>query len=129
MKGYLKSAVILLSTGLYLQPSFLLAQESNNPSQKASDIQKTSPATVSGQETEGAYSQQNLCQIGKKLSKTAKSEKRNSMDSSTTAFNSPDGRKINKGIPLNTVLGSIAKEGNSKQSKGIKTEPRSNGCE
>lgn len=129
MKRCLKLGVILLSTGLYFQPSILLAQENNKLSQKASDIQETAPATVSEQESGGTYSQPNLCQIGKKLSKTTKSKGQTNSGPDAVVFDSPDRRKINKGIPLSKVLGSLAKEGNEKQSRAIKTEPSSNDCE
>ena len=129
MKWYLKSAVLLLSTGLYFQPYLLFAQEGNTPSRKASDIEETSPANVSDQDSEGAYSRHNLCQIGKKLSKTTNSTEKSSLDSNAVGFNSPGDRNINKGVPFSKVLGSLAKDDNDKQSKAIKTEQSSNNCE
>ena len=77
MKWYLKSAVLLLSTGLYFQPYLLFAQEGNTPSRKASDIEETSPANVSDQDSEGAYSRHNLCQIGKKTIENNKFYRKN----------------------------------------------------
>lgn len=128
MKWCLKFVVLLLNSGLYLQTSLLLAQEVNAPSQSASDIQKTAPATISGQAAEAPYSKQNLCQIGEKLSKTVKPHNQARTTSSEAAFNSPDGRKINRGIPLDKVLGSVTKEGNDNNSKALPKELSSNTC-
>lgn len=129
MKGYSKPALLMVSTGLWLHSPLLLAQMGNNPSQKASDIQQTSPATVSEQDSGRPYSQQKLCQVGNKLSNTTRTGKQNSLGAGTVTFDSPGERKIRKGFPISKVLGSIGKESNPKQSKSIKTEPRSIDCE
>lgn len=129
MKEYWKPSVLLLSTSLCLAPFSLLAQEENNPSQKASDIHETSPADISEQGPEEGYSQQNLCQIGLQLSKTPKPKKQRKSGPNTVGFDTPDGRKINKGVPLNQVLTTIAKDGNNKHSQTMKIESNSNNCQ
>lgn len=129
MKWCLQSAVILLSTGLSFQPSLLLAQESSPPSQKASDIQETAPAKLSDQDSESINSRQNLCQIGRELSRTKKSKRRTRLNSGAAIVDSPSERKIRRGFPVSKVLGSLAQNEDKKQPKTLKTEPSSDDCE
>ncbi|QUY44631.1 hypothetical protein [Acaryochloris marina] len=128
MKWRSKSAVLLLGSCLYFSPSLSQAQEKNSPSPKASDIQDTSPASLSEQKSENTYSNQDLCQISKKLSNTAQSSPQRNSGSSSVLLDSPDNGRFRKGFPLTKVLGSLSENDNQDNSKPLKPKPKSNRC-
>lgn len=128
MKWYSKLAVLLLGTGLYFPPPVLLAQEKISPSPKASDIQDTSPASLSESESKNSYSRQDLCQISKRLSESSQSNEQIRSGSDSVLLESPSDRKIRQGFPLSKVLGSLGENDNQAQSKASKTPPKSNDC-
>ncbi len=120
------SAVLLLISGLYFSPSLLLAQEKNSPSQKASDIQDTAPASLSEQDSNNSFSRQELCQISQRLSQPAQANAPTRSGSDSVLLESPNNGKIRQGFPLSKVLGSLAeKEGQN----GAKPQVTSNDCE
>lgn len=126
MNWYSKSAVLVLGSCLCFSPSLSLAQEENSPSQKASDIQETSPASLSEQKSETSYSDTDLCQISKKLSKTAQSNPQPNSGSDSVLLDSPNNGRIRKGFPLTKVLGSLSENNNQDQSTVSK--PKFNSC-
>ncbi|WP_041660590.1 hypothetical protein [Acaryochloris marina] len=123
-----KSAVLLLGSCLCFSPSLSLAQEKNSPSPKASDIQDTSPASLSDQQSETSYSNQDLCQISKKLSKTAQSNPQSNSGPNSVLLDSPNNGRIRKGFPLTKVLGSLSENDNQDQSTTPKPKPKSDSC-
>lgn len=128
MKWRSKSAVLLLGSCLYFSPSLSQAQEKNNPSPKASDIQDTSPASLSEQKSENSYSNQDLCQISKTLSNTAQSNPQPNSGSRSVLLDSPNNGRFRKGFPLTKVLGSLSENDNQENSKPSKPKPKSNSC-
>ena len=123
-----KSAVLLLGSYLYFSPSLSQAQEKNSPPPKASDIQDTSPASLSEQKSENSYSSQDLCQISKKLSNTAQSNPQANSGSSSVLLDSPNNGRFRKGFPLTKVLGSLSENDNQENAKSLKPKPKSNSC-
>lgn len=128
MNWHPKSAVLLLGSCLCFSPSLSLAQEKNSPSPKASDIQDTSPASLSDQQSETSYSNQDLCQISKKLSKTAQSNPQLNSGSNSVILDSPNNGRIRKGFPLTKVLGSISENDRQRSSKSKKNQLGSANC-
>lgn len=128
MKWRSKLAVLLLGSCLYFSPSLSQAQEKNSPSPKAADIQDTSPASISEQKSENSYSNQDLCQISKKLSNTAQSNPQPNSGSSSVLLESPNNGRFRKGFPLTKVLGSLSENDNQENSKPLKPKPKSNSC-
>ncbi|WP_299485141.1 hypothetical protein [Acaryochloris sp. IP29b_bin.137] len=128
MKWRLKSAVLLLGSCLYFSPSLSQAEEKNSPTPKASDIQETSPASLSEQKSENAYSNQDLCQISKRLSSTAQSNKQPNSGPNSVLLESPGNRGIRRGFPLTKVLGSLSEKGSQDQAAVAKSQPASDSC-
>lgn len=124
-----KSAVLLLGSCLYFSPSLSLAQENNSPTPKASDIQDTSPASLSEQTSETSYSNQNLCQISKKLSNTAQSNPQPNSGPNSVLLDSPNNGRIRKGFPLTKVLGSLSENNDKDQSGASKSKSKLNSCD
>ncbi|KAI9132204.1 hypothetical protein ON05_001595 [Acaryochloris sp. CCMEE 5410] len=129
MNWHPKSAVLLLGSCLCFSPSLSLAQEKNSPSPKASDIQDTSPASLSDQQSETSYTNQDLCQISKKLSNTAQSNPQPNSGSDSVLLDSPNNGRIRKGFPLTKVLGSLSENDNKDQSEASKSKSKSNSCD
>lgn len=128
MKWRSKLAVLLLGSCLYFSPSLSQAQEKNSPSPKASDIQDTSPASISEQKSEDSYSSQDLCQISQKLSNTAQSNPQPNSGSRSVLLDSPNNGRFRKGFPVTKVLGSLSENDSKDQSKVKKTQPKPNSC-
>lgn len=129
MKWRSKSAVLLLGSCLYFSPSLSQAQEKNSPSPKASDIQDTSPASLSEQKSENTYSNQDLCQISQKLSNTAQSNPQPNSGSRSVLLDSPNNGRFRKGFPLTKVLGSLSENDKQDQPQSSKLQSKSNSCE
>lgn len=123
-----KSAILLLGSCLYFSPSLSQAQEKNSPSPKASDIQDTSPASLSEQKTGNSYTNQDLCQISQKLSNTAQSNPQPNSGSSSVLLDSPNNGKFRKGFPLTKVLGSLSENEKKDQPKASKPQSTSSSC-